>query len=198
MWVPWSCCASSCVVFLACTSAVPSRRRSRRPRRVEAPEAPMLLRTRHSCELCLFQYMSSSFLSTSVDSRLALPVSTDTKSVRDKLVYLQILVVFVPCAAAAGHAVTAVPSTAAACWPWLCMSWPASVRLALRLPAAAAGSAALADRGWVRCGPVPAGAWLASWLAPAALRQVGVWCPWPAMQQASVIAAAGDIGGRGR
>ena len=46
-----------------------------------------------------------------VDSRVALPVSTDTKSVRDKLVYLWFLVVFVPCAAAAAarHAAASIP-----------------------------------------------------------------------------------------
>ena len=60
------------------------------------------------------------------------------------------------------------PAIATACLPLMCMSWPAmaSPRLALRLPVAAAGSAAVADRGWVRRGPVPAGAWPASGLAP--------------------------------
>ena len=128
MWVPWSCCASSCVVFLACTSAVPSRRRSRRPRRVEAPEAPMLLRTRHSCELCLFQYMSSSFLSTSVDSRLAISI---TRVYRHEICKRHTGVLAVPCrlralcaAAASGLAAAAIPYLFTPCLPRMCVALP--------------------------------------------------------------------------
>ena len=75
-----------------------------------------------------FSVLSSSFPSTSVNSRLALPVSTDTKSVRDKPVWLRFLVVSVPCAAAACMLQLRISS----CTPafgsasgWCLCHWPA-------------------------------------------------------------------------
>ena len=64
------------------------------------------------------------------------------------------------------------PAFVTACLPWMRMSWleMASPRLVRPLGVAAASSAALADRGWVRPGPVLAGAWpisAPSWLAAA-------------------------------
>jgi hypothetical protein len=108
-------------------------------------------------------------------SRLALPVSTDTKSVRDNPVYLWFLVVFVPCALLLlllDMLQLRSPAFVTACLPWMRMSWleMASPRLVRPLGVAAASSAALADRGWVRPGPVLAGAWpisAPSWLAAA-------------------------------
>ena len=104
-------------------------------------------------------------------SRVALPVSTDTKSVRDKLVYLWFLVVFVPCAAAAArHAAAAIP-----CYCHCLFALDVHVMAGNGI---AAARAAPSSRGCWKCGrsrprmgsagPVPAGAWPrpASGLAP--------------------------------
>ena len=79
-------------------------------------------------------------------------------------------------AAAAGHAAAAIPCFCHCLFALdahvMAMSWleMASPRLVRPLGVAAASSAALADRGWVRPGPVLAGAWpisAPSWLAAA-------------------------------
>ena len=78
--------------------------------------------------------------------------------------YLWFLVVFVPCALLLLLLLDMLqlrsPAFVTACLPWMRMSWleMASPRLVRPLGVAAASSAALADRGWVRPGPVLAGA----------------------------------------
>ena len=82
-----------------------------------------------------FSLQSCSF--ASVNSRLTLPVSTDTKSVRDKPVWLRFLVVSVPCAAA----VCMLQLRISSCTPafgstsgWCLRRWPAPPGFCLGAP----------------------------------------------------------------